>query len=90
MFAVKSTLARLNRAVVESTTGRKDPDARHSLDQYRDGYRVFEKFVTPDELAGLHRLITSHDGLFKPVSGKAGMSLPYHVLDGFNICKHFP
>ena len=83
-------LARLNRAVVESTTGRKDPDARHSLDRYKEGYRVFEKFVGPDELASLHQLIASHDHLFKPVSGKAGMSLPYHVLDGFNICKHFP
>lgn len=54
-------LARLNRAVVESTTGRKDPDARHSLDRYKEGYRIFEKFVGPDELASLHQLIASHD-----------------------------
>jgi hypothetical protein len=85
-----NVLARLNRAVVESTTGRKDPDARHSLDRYKEGYRVFGKFVAADELASLHQLIASHGDLFKPVSGKAGMSLPYHVLDGFNICKHFP
>ena len=82
-------LARLNRAVGNPRPAGRS-DVRHSLDRYKEGYRVFEKFVGPDELASLHQLIASHDHLFKPGSGKAGMSLPYHVLDGFNICKNFP
>ena len=85
-----STLARLNRAVVEFTTGRHDPEARAPQASPTDGYRVLSKFLSSDETAAWLDLIDSKNDLFKTVAGKAGMSLPYNVLDGFKIDEYFP
>jgi len=85
-----SPLARLNRAVVEFTTGRHDPDAHLPQARPAEGYRVLPKFLSPDKTAGWLNLIESKGELFKTVAGKAGMSLPYNVLDGYKIDEHFP
>ena len=82
-----NSLTRLNRAVVELTTGRHDPD---SLVQPAEGYRVFREFLSPAETEGWLRLIRSRSELFSPVSAKAGMSLAYNVLDGIKINQHLP
>ena len=84
-----SALARLNRAVVEFTTGRRDPDVGRRV-RPRAGYRILPQFLSSTETARWHDLIESRGNLFKQVSGKAGMSLPYHVLDGYKIAEHFP
>ena len=85
-----SPLARLNRAVVEFTTGRHDPQAHQTDSLPPEGYRIFPRFLSPEQTAGWLSLIESRGNLFKPVAAKAGMSLAYNVLDGFNIDQHFP
>ncbi|HEY8186090.1 MAG TPA: hypothetical protein VIF64_08480 [Pyrinomonadaceae bacterium] len=85
-----SPLARLNRAVVEFTTGRHDPEVNHARSRPPEGYRLLSEFFSPEHTIGLLRLIEARSNLFKPVAAKAGMSLAYNVLDGFNIDQHFP
>jgi len=85
-----NTLARLNRAVVEFTTGRRDPEADQTQSRPPEGYHLFSQFLSPEQTAGWLSLIESRGNLFKPVAAKAGMSLAYNVLDGFNIDQHFP
>jgi hypothetical protein len=85
-----SPLARLNKAVVEFTTGRRDPDAHLPQARPAEGYRILSQFLPPEETAGWLDLIESRGDLFKPVAAKAGMSLPYNVLDGFKIDEYFP
>lgn len=85
-----SPLARLNRAVVEFTTGRHDPDADQIPSRPAEGYRVLSQFLSPEQITGWLSLIESRGNLFKPVAAKAGMSLAYNVLDGFTIDQHFP
>jgi hypothetical protein len=85
-----NTLARLNRAVVEFTTGRHDPDAHLRQARPAEGYRLLSQFLSPEQTTGWLSLIESRGDLFKPVAAKAGMSLAYNVLDGFNIDQNFP
>jgi hypothetical protein len=84
-----NTLARLNRAVVEFTTGRHDPEADQTQSQPPEGYRLLSRFMSSEETAGWLRLIESRGATFKPVAAKVGMSLPYNVLDGFKIDREF-
>ena len=60
-----STLARLNKAVVEFTTGRHDPEARAPQERPAQGYRVLSKFLSPAETAAWLYLIDSKNNLFK-------------------------
>ena len=85
-----STLARLNRAVVEFTTGRHDPSMDPTLSRPPEGYRLFPGFLSSQDMDHWVDLIESGADLFKPVAAKAGMSLSYNVLDGFAINQHFP
>jgi len=85
-----SPLARLNRAVVEFTTGRHDPDANIRQPRPAEGYRLLSQFLSPEQTHALLSLIESRGELFKAVNAKAGMSLAYNVLDGFSIDEHFP
>src|SRR5262245_21664057 len=84
------TLARLNRAVVEFTTGRHDPDGDRLHECPAEGYRLISEFLPPAEASRLLRQIESRRDLFTAVSGKVGMTLPYSVLDGLTIDRHFP
>jgi hypothetical protein len=83
-------LARLNRAVVERTTGRHDPDTDPVNTCPAEGYRVISEFLPPAETTRWLNLIESNRDLFKAVSGKAGMTLPYTVLDGLTIERRLP
>jgi len=65
-----SPLARLNRAVVEFTTGRHDPDAHLPQARPAEGYRVLPKFLSPDKTAGWLNLIESKGELFKTVRAR--------------------
>lgn len=85
-----NSLTRLNRAVVELTTGRQDPDPNRLLAQPAEGYRVYPGFLSPAENAEWLRLIEARSDLFAPVSAKAGMSLAYNVLDGIKIDQYLP
>lgn len=85
-----SSLARLNRAVVEFTTGRRDPETDRMRTRPPEGYRMFPQFLSRAETDRWLGLVESRNDLFKSVSGKAGMSLPYHVLDGYTIQEQFP
>ena len=85
-----SPLARLNRAVVEFTTGRHDPNAHLPHARPAEGYSIFPQFLSPKQTADLLGLIESRGNLFKAVQAKAGMSLAYNVLDGFSIDQYFP
>ena len=85
-----SALARFNRAVVEFTTGRRDPDADLQRVHPPEGYRMFPQFLSRAETDRWLGLVESRSELFKSVNGKAGMSLPYHVLDGYKIDEQFP
>lgn len=82
-------LARLNRAVVELTTGRHGPVAQ-STAQPAGGYRLLRQFLTPEETAGWLNRIRSRSELFKAVAAKAGMSLAYNVVDGIAIDAYLP
>ena len=83
-------LGRLNRAVVEFTTGRRDPDFELQTAQPPGGYRLWEKFISVEESSRWLTLINERSELFKPVHAKSGMSLPYNVLDGNKIDEHLP
>ncbi len=85
-----NSLTRLNRAVVELTTGRHDPDPGGLLAQPAEGYRVYPAFLSHAETEGWLRLIRDRSDLFAPVSAKVGMSLAYNVLDGIKIDQHLP
>lgn len=84
------TLARLNRAVVEFTTGRRDPHEPQLKGCPPEGYRLISEFLSADETTSLVNLIQSRCDLFTAVSGKLGMTLPYWVLDGLKVDRHFP
>lgn len=84
------SLERLNRAVVELTTGRHDPYSTGTAIQPAEGYRLLPGFLSADETAHWLKLIDSRSDLFAPVSAKAGMSLAYNVLDGIKIDQHLP
>jgi len=86
----RSPLARLNRAVVEFTTGRRDPEVDKVPSRPAEGYRLLSQFLSPEETTFLLTLIEARGNLFKAVQAKVGMSLAYNVLDGFSIDKHFP
>jgi len=85
-----NSLTRLNRAVVELTTGRHDPEPSGSLAQPVEGYRLFRGYLSPDETENWLGLIRARSELFAPVSAKAGMSLAYNVMDGIKINEHLP
>ena len=85
-----SPLARLNRAVVEFTTGRHDPNAHLPQPRPAEGYTLLSQFLSPEQTSACLNLIESRSDLFKAVNAKAGMSLAYNVLDGFSIDQHFP
>jgi hypothetical protein len=52
--------------------------------------RVVHDFVPPDQLAGMHGAILAQQHRFKPVGTKAGMNLPYKVLNGYDLREHLP
>src|SRR5687767_1720815 len=83
-------LGRLNRAVVELTTGRRDPDVALRTAQPPDGYRLWKHFISQQECSRWLKLINERSELFKPVQAKSGMSLPYNVLDGNKVDEYIP
>ncbi len=85
-----SALAKLNRAVVELTTGRTDPNTDGPVVQPADGYRMLSQFLSSDETEAWLNRIQERANLFQPVTAKAGMSLAYSVLDGIKIDQHLP
>lgn len=52
--------------------------------------RVVRDFLPPSELADMRGAILAHSQHFKPVAAKAGMNLPYKVLNGYELRAHLP
>lgn len=52
--------------------------------------RVVSDFLPAGELAEMRGAILAHSHRFKPVAAKAGMNLPYKVLNGRDLRQHLP
>jgi len=52
--------------------------------------RVVSGLLSPGELAEMRGAILAHSHRFKPVGAKAGMNLPYKVLNGRDLRQHLP
>ncbi len=55
-----------------------------------EGYERRVHFLGPQETEHWLRRIESHTDLFQEVRAKAGMNLPYRVIDGFDVRDKLP
>lgn len=55
-----------------------------------DGYHMVSQFLSDAETEQCLQTVYARQDLFQGVAAKAGMNLPYRVMDGYQIREHLP